>query len=208
MDEVKGLIARAEGLLARLEGLLPEAPQAPQWTAAIAFRWRSRNGRGWLQPVAHPHRMRLADLCRIDEQKKTVERNTRQFVEGRSANNVLLTGARGTGKSSLVKAVLNQYARRGLRLIEIDKQHLGDLPDIVDLIHDRPERFDAEATTANASPARAEPRNGTCVLGCRVREGGIASCHRSRQRLRRLRPRFDTDRRRPAVKELIRWLDW
>lgn len=141
MDEVKGLIARAEGLLARLEGLLPEAPQAPQWTAAIAFRWRSRNGRGWLQPVAHPHRMRLADLCRIDEQKKTVERNTRQFVEGRSANNVLLTGARGTGKSSLVKAVLNQYARRGLRLIEIDKQHLGDLPDIVDLIHDRPERF-------------------------------------------------------------------
>ncbi len=141
MDEVKGLIGRAERLLARLEGLLPEAPQTPQWDQAIAFRWRSRNGRGWLQPVAHPHRMKLADLCGIDEQKKIVDRNTRQFVEGRPANNVLLTGARGTGKSSLVKAVLNQYARRGLRLIEIDKQHLGELPDIVDLIYDRPERF-------------------------------------------------------------------
>jgi len=141
MEPVTDLIARAEGLLARLEVLLPEAPQSPQWDQAIAFRWRSRNGRGWLQPVAHPHRMRLADLCGIDEQKKTIDRNTRQFVEGKPANNVLLTGARGTGKSSLVKAVLNQYAKRGLRLIEIDKQHLGELPDIVDLIYDRPERF-------------------------------------------------------------------
>jgi len=141
MDELKGLIARAEGLLARLDAVLPEAPQAPQWAAAIAYRWRSRNGRGWLQAVAHPHRMKLSDLCGIDEQKKAVDRNTRQFVEGRPANNVLLTGARGTGKSSLVKAVLNQYAKRGLRLIEIDKQHLGDLPDIVDLVYDRPERF-------------------------------------------------------------------
>ena len=141
MDAVKALIARAEGLLARIEGVLPEAPQPPRWDKAIAFRWRSRDGRGWLQAVAHPHRMKLADLCGIDEQKKMVDRNTRQFVDGKPANNVLLTGARGTGKSSLVKAVLNQYAKRGLRLIEIDKQHLGDLPDIVDLIYDRPERF-------------------------------------------------------------------
>ena len=141
MDQVKDLITRAEGLMARLEGLLPEVPQVPSWDKAIAFRWRSRNGRGWLQAVAHPHRMKLADLCGIDEQKKTIDRNTRQFIEGKPANNVLLTGARGTGKSSLVKAVLNQYAKRGLRLIEIDKQHLAELPDIVDMIYDRPERF-------------------------------------------------------------------
>jgi predicted AAA+ superfamily ATPase len=135
------LIARAEGLLARLEALLPESPRAPQWDDAIAYRWRSRNGRGWVQPVAHPHRIRMADLCGIDDQKKAIERNTRQFVAGEPANNVLLTGARGTGKSSLVKAVLNKFAPRGLRLIEIDKQHLADLPDIVDLVYDRPERF-------------------------------------------------------------------
>jgi predicted AAA+ superfamily ATPase len=141
MPGVEDLLGRAEGLVERLEGMLPEVTAAPQWDKAIAFRWRTRQGRGWLQPVAHPHRMRLADLCNIDEQKKLIERNTRQFVEGKTANNVLLTGARGTGKSSLVKAVLNQYAKRGLRLIEIDKQHLGDLPDIVDLIYDRPERF-------------------------------------------------------------------
>jgi len=135
------LMARAEGLLVRLEALLPEPPRAPQWEGAIAYRWRSRDGRGWVQPVAHPHRIRLADLRGIDEQKKTIERNTRQFVAGEPANNVLLTGARGTGKSSLVKAVLNKFAPRGLRLIEIDKQHLADLPDIVDLVYDRPERF-------------------------------------------------------------------
>ena len=134
-------MTRAEGLLARLEALLPEPPRAPQWDAAIAYRWRSRNGRGWVQPVAHPHRIRLADLRGIDEQIKTIERNTRQFVAGQPANNVLLTGARGTGKSSLVKAVLDKFAPRGLRLIEIDKQHLADLPDIVDLVYDRPERF-------------------------------------------------------------------
>jgi predicted AAA+ superfamily ATPase len=141
MDRVNDLIGRAEGLIARLEAMLPEPPASLQWDGAIAFRWRSKNGRGWLQPVAHPHRVRLADLCGIDQQKQIVERNTRQFVEGKPANNVLLTGARGTGKSSLVKAVLNKFASRGLRLIEVDKQHLGDLPDIVELVYDRPERF-------------------------------------------------------------------
>lgn len=141
MEDLARLVKRAEALLARLEALLPEAPPAPPWDAAIAFRWRGGVGRGGLAPVRHPHRIRLADLKGIDEQKKIVDRNTRQFVEGRPANNVLLTGARGTGKSSLVKAVLHQYARRGLRLIEVDKAQLAALPDIVDLIHDRPERF-------------------------------------------------------------------
>jgi predicted AAA+ superfamily ATPase len=135
------LMTRAEALLARLEALLAPQSTAPDWQAAIAYRWRNQNGRGFLKPVPHPHRIRLADLRGVDEQKKIIERNTRQFVAGQPANNVLLTGARGTGKSSLVKAVLNQYAAKGLRLIEVEKNDLGDLPDIVDLIYGRPERF-------------------------------------------------------------------
>jgi uncharacterized protein len=137
----ESLINRAETLIARLEALLAPQAAAPDWQAAIAYRWRNQNGRGFLKPVAHPHRIRLADLRGVDEQKKTLERNTRQFVAGQPANNVLLTGARGTGKSSLVKAVLNQYASKGLRLIEVEKQNLGDLPEIVDMIYGRPERF-------------------------------------------------------------------
>ncbi len=137
----ESLMNRAEALITRLEGLLAPQPLAPDWQAAIAYRWRNLNGRSFLKPVAHPHRIRLADLRGVDEQKKIIERNTRQFVNGQPANNVLLTGARGTGKSSLVKAVLNQYASKGLRLIEVEKQNLSDLPEIVDMIYGRPERF-------------------------------------------------------------------
>jgi len=135
------LLNRAEALIARLESLLSPQPSVPDWQAAIAYRWRKQNGRGFLKSVPHPHRIRLADLRGIDTQKKIIERNTRQFVAGQPANNVLLTGARGTGKSSLVKAVLSQYAAKGLRLIEVEKNDLGDLPDIVDMIYGRPERF-------------------------------------------------------------------
>ena len=135
------LIQRAEALLLRLETLLTPQVTTPDWTASIAYRWRTQNGRGYLKPVPHPHRIRLRDLQGVEDQKKTLERNTRQFVSGLAANNVLLTGARGTGKSSLVKAVLNQFASKGLRLIEVEKRDLGDLPDIVDLIYGRPERF-------------------------------------------------------------------
>lgn len=135
------LIQRAEALLLRLEALLAPQTTTPDWTASIAYRWRTQNGRGYLKPVPHPQRIRLGDLLGVDDQKKTLERNTRQFVAGLAANNVLLTGARGTGKSSLVKAVLNQFAAKGLRLIEVEKRDLGDLPDIVDLIYGRPERF-------------------------------------------------------------------
>ena len=141
MKELAGLIERAEGLLERIEQLLPPAAQPPDWHAAVAFRWRRRNGRGFLQAVTHPHQIRLKDLCDVDEQKARIERNTVQFVEGRRANNVLLTGARGTGKSSIVKALLNAYAKRGLRLIEIDKDDLADLIDIVEMLVNRPERF-------------------------------------------------------------------
>jgi uncharacterized protein len=131
-----------EKILAKLEQLLPPPPAPTDWKASIAFRWR-RSGRseGWLQPVRHVHRMRLSDLQGIDPQIAKVEQNTRQFMDGMPANNVLLTGARGTGKSSIVKGLLNKYAPRGLRLIEVEKSDLADLPAITDLVANRPERF-------------------------------------------------------------------
>jgi predicted AAA+ superfamily ATPase len=140
MEELAAFLTRAGALLDRLETLLPQPPAAPDWSAP-AFRWRRHDGRGWLEAVGHPHRIRLEDLQGIDEQKQRIEQNTAQFLAGRPANNVLLTGARGTGKSSLVKGVLNRFADRGLRLIEVDKLDLTDLPEIVDLVGSRPERF-------------------------------------------------------------------
>ena len=139
--EMDKLIARAEEVLARVEALLPPAAAEPEWKKVTAARWRKRSGRGYLQPVAHPHAVSLSDLVAIDEQKKAIDQNTRQFVAGFPANNVLLTGARGTGKSSLVKAMLHKYAGKGLRLIEVDKMDLVDLPDIADRIEPRRERF-------------------------------------------------------------------
>ena len=140
MNDLSRFLARAEALLARVEALLPAPAPAPDWRA-LAYRWLRRNGGASLQAVRRPHAIRLEDLQGIDEQKARITQNTRQFVAGRSANNVLLTGARGTGKSSLVKGVLNQYAGKGLRLIEVDKNDLVDLPQIVELIDGRPERF-------------------------------------------------------------------
>ncbi|MCK6406546.1 MAG: ATP-binding protein [Rhodocyclaceae bacterium] len=141
MTDLSTFLARAERLLDRIESALPAAPQVPDWKSAIAFRWRKSGGRGWLQPVAKPHPIRLADLHDIDDQKERIVANTRQFVAGQPANNVLLTGTRGCGKSSLIKALLNDYAKKGLRLIEVDKGDLVDLPDIVELLDGRPERF-------------------------------------------------------------------
>jgi predicted AAA+ superfamily ATPase len=135
------LLRRIDGLVDRLEPMLPPTSPPIDWRSSIAFRWRKRDGRGRIVRVAHPHTIRLADLHGVDRQKALVERNTRQFVAGRPANNVLLTGARGTGKSSLVKALLNRFHRDGLRLIEVDKLDLVDLPDLVDLVAARPERF-------------------------------------------------------------------
>ncbi len=145
------LIARAEALLgvlepllARVDELLP-APPAPDWSASIAFRWRRRRTAfgtsGALVPVPRPATLALSGLQNIDDAKQLVAQNTRQFVERRPANNVLLTGSRGTGKSSLIKACLNEFHARGLRVIEVDKDDLVDLPDIVDLVAGRPERF-------------------------------------------------------------------
>jgi predicted AAA+ superfamily ATPase len=139
------LLLRAESLLARLETLLPHAPTPPDWAASVAYRYRRRTGglgmAGVLEPVRHVANIRLADLKEVEPQKERLVRNTEQFVAGRGANNVLLTGARGTGKSSLIKACLNEYAAQGLRLIEVDKADLVDLPDLVDLVAARPEKF-------------------------------------------------------------------
>src|SRR6476661_2332385 len=140
-DGVNKLVTRAEALVERLERFLPDIGQPTDWKASIAFRWRKKNGRAAIEPVSHVHRISLKDLQGIDDQKRLIEQNTRQFVDGHPANNVLLTGARGTGKSSLIKALLNKYAPRGLRLIEVEKQDLIDLTDIVDIIARRPERF-------------------------------------------------------------------
>ena len=131
-------------LFERLEQLLPPAPPPTDWNASIALRWRRTagfNARGWLQPVRHVHRMRLSDLQGIHGQIAKVEQNTRQFIEGKPANNVLLTGARGTGKSSIVKGLLNKYHKEGLRLIEVEKNNLVDLPEITDQVAGRQERF-------------------------------------------------------------------
>ncbi|MBU1353267.1 MAG: ATP-binding protein [Gammaproteobacteria bacterium] len=141
-QKIDHLIGRAEQLIARIESVLPQPLGAPDWSAAIAWRYRKRSsGHGTLEPVRHVAAMQLADLKEIDPQKEKIERNTQQFVAGKPANNVLLTGARGTGKSSLIKACLNVYAAQGLRLIEVDKADLMDLPDIVDVVSDRPEKF-------------------------------------------------------------------
>ena len=140
-SSVASLIARAEGLLARLEAVLPHPATAPDWGASVAFRYRRRGSVGVLEPVRHVATIRLAELKEIDAQKERLVRNTGQFVAGRGANNVLLTGARGTGKSSLIKACLNEFSGQGLRLIEVDKADLVDLPDLVDLVAERPERF-------------------------------------------------------------------
>jgi predicted AAA+ superfamily ATPase len=141
-EQFERLIARVESLMARIESVLPQPLTAPDWTASIAYRYRKRSsGHGSLEPVRHIGSMSLGDLKEINDQKEKIKRNTEQFVLGKPANNVLLTGARGTGKSSLIKACLNEYSSRGLRLIEVDKADLTDLPDIVDVVSGLPEKF-------------------------------------------------------------------
>ena len=141
-EKISAFLARAELFMARVEASLPHGLSEPDWTASIAFRYRRRgSGQGVISPVHHVGAMRLDDLIDIDQQKEKIQRNTAQFVRGATANNVLLTGARGTGKSSLIRACLHAYADQGLRLIEVDKADLVDLPDIVEIVAARPEKF-------------------------------------------------------------------
>jgi len=140
MTDVAALIDRAATLLDRLDELLPVASAPPDWTKE-AFRWRKSGRQGLLQALREPHRLALNDLLCVEHQKEEIERNTRQFLAGKSANNMLLWGSRGTGKSSLVKAIFNELRGQGLRLVEVDKDDLIDLPDILDQIRYRPEHF-------------------------------------------------------------------
>lgn len=136
-DQLSRVLDQAETLLGRIEQHFPPVLARPDWTAQ-AFRWREP---GYLAPIHHPHEVRLGDLLGIDQQKQSLERNTRQFLQGQPANNALLWGSRGTGKSTLIKALLNRYSSDGLRLVEVDKGSLVDLPDIVEPLRERPERF-------------------------------------------------------------------
>lgn len=141
-EHFERLVVRAEALISRIESVLPQPLRAPDWSASIAYRYRKRSsGHGALEPVRNIGSMSLDDLKKIDDQKEKIKRNTEQFVNGKPANNVLLTGSRGTGKSSLIKACLNEYSAQGLRLIEVDKADLTDLPDIVDVVSGLSEKF-------------------------------------------------------------------
>ena len=155
MADLESILARAERLLARLEAV-PARPLGARLERLDRVPLPQARRLRLLEPVRHVATIRLGTLVEVEPQKERLLRNTRQFVEGHAANNVLLTGARGTGKSSLIKACLNEFAPQGLRLIEVDKADLVDLPDIVELVAMRPERFIVFATTSastRASPA-------------------------------------------------------
>lgn len=140
-QRLAALLEQAERLLDRIGDVLPPRPEPPPWDASSAFRWLGSGRRIVLKAIEHPHRIALNDIRRVDTQKAELVRNTRQFLLGLPANNVLLWGSRGTGKSSLIKALLDEYAGLGLRLIEVDKAQLTELPDIIELIQARDERF-------------------------------------------------------------------
>ncbi len=135
------LLARLDHLIDRLEPLLPAAGKTRDFDGVHAFRWRRQGLSGYLHPILRPHRVTLADLVGVERQKAVLVRNTEQFVRGFPANNVLLWGSRGTGKSSIIKALLNAYAPQGLRLIEVEKQDLTQLPEIVHEIEYCERRF-------------------------------------------------------------------
>jgi len=140
MDKLEHLVSRAEQVLTKLEALF-NAPVEPIDWKATAWRWVMQNQRGSLQAVQHLHQISLENIQFVDAQKAEIVRNTRQFLQGLPANHVLLTGARGTGKSSLVKALLHAYAKDGLRLIEVEKHDLIHLNQIVNLVRNCKEKF-------------------------------------------------------------------
>ncbi|NJD91641.1 MAG: ATP-binding protein [Geobacter sp.] len=137
----KELEVQLKRVLAAVEKLLPSPVKAVDWRSTIAAVWRKHALSGHLEAADGGTRIGLDDLLGIDRQKELLEENTRQFLAGFPANNVLLWGTRGTGKSSIVRALLHTYADKGLRLLQVDKSDLASLPDIVDAIRDEPYRF-------------------------------------------------------------------
>ncbi len=140
LKQLKSLIKLAYSTLMRLDAWLPPLLSEPGWEA-IAYRWQKIGDKGALQALPNPHTFALSRLKAIDRQMSQLVRNTEQFIAGRPANNVLLSGARGTGKSSLIKALLHEYNAQGLRLIEVDKSDLLSLPYLLQLLQNRPEKF-------------------------------------------------------------------
>ncbi len=145
LKPIAALSKRLIELVDRVEPLLPAKPPEIDFSKQIAFRWRKRSSalgsQSWLEPVTHLHKIRADDLHNVDEQKRRLLDNTLQFVAGRPANNVLLSGSRGSGKSSLVKAVLTKFASKGLRMVEVDRDDLIDLPDVVAILAKQKQYF-------------------------------------------------------------------
>lgn len=140
-SRLSDFLLRAEAVLARLEPLLPEQRPVIDWQQSLAARWQREGRSGFLAPLNVSLDVRLDDLIGVDRQRDQLARNTQQFIQGLPANHALLWGARGTGKSSLVRALLAEHAAAGLRLIEIERDHLADLPRIVELLSEQAQRF-------------------------------------------------------------------
>ncbi|RRV07018.1 ATP-binding protein [Pseudomonas sp. v388] len=140
-SRLNAFLERADAVLARLEPLLPALRESVDWSQALAARWVREGRSGYLMPLEVSLDMRMSDLIGVDLQRDQLARNTRQFLDGLPANHALMWGSRGTGKSSLVRALLAEYAGAGLRLIEIERDHLGDLPRVVEQLQKLPQRF-------------------------------------------------------------------
>lgn len=140
-SKLNAFLERAESVLARLEPLLPAPRELIDWDECLAARWQREGRSGYLLPLHVSLEMRLSDLIGVDNQREQLGRNTHQFLQGLPANHALLWGSRGTGKSSLIRALLAEYASAGLRLIEIERDHLGDLPRVVEQLQGLPQRF-------------------------------------------------------------------
>ena len=140
-SKLNAFLERADAVLARIEPLLPAIRQPVDWDRSLAARWQREGRTGYLMPLDVSLQMRLSDLIGVDQQRDQLARNTKQFLDGLPANHALLWGSRGTGKSSLIRALLAEYASQGLRLIEIERDHLADLPRVVEALQGLEQRF-------------------------------------------------------------------
>ena len=145
VDLMAALLSRADALLEKLDLMLPAKKVTVDFEITRAAHWRSimtaHGPVAQLHAIEHVSDIQLADLQGIDRQKQEIVANTQQFIRGFPANDVLLTGARGTGKSSLIKACLNEFADEGLRVIEVDRADLSTLPEVIEQIRGLPYRF-------------------------------------------------------------------